>query len=383
MSKPMRSLVSARVPGQGSIKECISSDYIDQIVNYMNNFAMDVSEIFAETELADTYPDTLPDMISTRDCVQILSNIKRKNHQSPLMIGLIIGVSMRPTGFGQLGYVGMCSSTLDEALIHSGRYLSLVTPLMVFKYSHEGDRMCLELIEVEPLEEPIYVFLIGLLLGSIHAMSLFLLGDTLFKMIDDSKVTLTLGAETYPELKIVQHGPIEWHFSADKNCISFSKEKAFYPLANGNKNSLKLAVVSCDRLLAEQEAKQLQQADRLVHRVEKVLESYDASVPDLDAVAQKLCLSPRTLSRRLNAVDTSFSKVVMDVRMLKSQQLIQEGLLTIKEIAYRLGYTEVSNFSAAFKKYYGKSPGEARRKHLNQQVNLADVSKMWSREKLS
>lgn len=341
---------------------CVSSDYLAPVINYLKNCGMEVTDVLEGTIIGATYPNDIPDMLSKRDCEQIINTANTKLKQSPYMLGLCIGVSMRPTGFGQLGYVGMCSGTFDEALEHSCRFLPLVTPLMGLEYSQHDERVFLDIVELEPIGEPIYGFLIGLFLGGLRALSLFLLGDNLFNFISESTVRLKISAESYSDLVLLQQGPIDVQFGCEKNCISFSSELAFHPLLNGNESALKSAITSCERLLEERQVKQLQQKDSIIEMVYSVVEKFEGSVPDLDEVAKTLCLSPRTLSRRLKSADTSFTKVVMDIRMLKAQRLFRDGWFSIKEVSYQLGYSEVSNFSIAFKKYFGESPSEFRHK---------------------
>ena len=44
--------------------------------------------------------------------------------------------------------------------------------------------------------------------------------------------------------------------------------------------------------------------------------------------------------------------------------LLSAGELTVSEVAERLGYHEVSNFSRAFRRWFGVSPGERRGQRL-------------------
>ncbi|OUS26141.1 hypothetical protein A9Q99_19380 [Gammaproteobacteria bacterium 45_16_T64] len=340
--------------------DCLSSDYLVPLLNCLGNCAMAEEEVLAGTSLVGQYPQPISGMLSIVDCEQIINNATAKLNQSPYMLGLMIGVSMRPTGFGQLGYVGMCSSTFDEALRQSSRFLGIVTPLMSFEYTEHEERVSLKIVESGVIREPVYGFLIGLFLGSLRALSLFLLGDRLFGLIDDSSVELKVDLNTYPDLAMLQSGPIKMDFGCEENCISFSKKLALQPLLNGNEVALRSAIMACERLLEETLAKRAMETQRVVVLVKQEIERYRSANPELDDVAQVLCLSPRTLSRQLKACDTSFSRLVIDARMGKAEILFQQGMLSIKEIAYQLGYSEVSNFSIAFKKYFGQSPSEFR-----------------------
>ncbi|MBT9528602.1 MAG: AraC family transcriptional regulator, partial [Pseudomonas sp.] len=45
------------------------------------------------------------------------------------------------------------------------------------------------------------------------------------------------------------------------------------------------------------------------------------------------------------------------------EELLATGGLTLEEIAERLGYGEVSNFTHAFKRWKGLAPRQYRRRH--------------------
>ncbi|NQT13786.1 MAG: helix-turn-helix transcriptional regulator, partial [Planctomycetes bacterium] len=58
-------------------------------------------------------------------------------------------------------------------------------------------------------------------------------------------------------------------------------------------------------------------------------------------------------------------------RMQLASRLLDAPSLGLKEIASRVGYDSVSAFSAAFKRHFGTSPGDyRRRKALNESPHL-------------
>lgn len=54
----------------------------------------------------------------------------------------------------------------------------------------------------------------------------------------------------------------------------------------------------------------------------------------------------------------SFSKYVMSEKMKYCERLMRQSNIKICELAYRMGYSDASNFSRAFYKYTGKWPTE-------------------------
>jgi AraC-like DNA-binding protein len=79
------------------------------------------------------------------------------------------------------------------------------------------------------------------------------------------------------------------------------------------------------------------------------------SAPNLDSVAAALNMSNRSLQRRLQSANTSFSTVLAAVRHDLAKQYLSIGM-PLNEITFRLGYTDTSNFNRAFNNWEGVPP---------------------------
>jgi AraC-like DNA-binding protein len=73
-------------------------------------------------------------------------------------------------------------------------------------------------------------------------------------------------------------------------------------------------------------------------------------------VARALGLSRQTLYRRLKAEGITFEALLDDLRRRLALCLIREEGLSVKEAAYRLGFSDPAAFSRAFKRWTGASP---------------------------
>lgn len=60
---------------------------------------------------------------------------------------------------------------------------------------------------------------------------------------------------------------------------------------------------------------------------------------------------------------SSIKEYVQEKRMEIAKELLEEGRLTRKQIAHKLGYRMPGNFSVAFKKRFGFSPNGFRRQY--------------------
>jgi AraC-like DNA-binding protein len=81
-----------------------------------------------------------------------------------------------------------------------------------------------------------------------------------------------------------------------------------------------------------------------------------------DAVARQLGMSGRTLARRLASEGHSFSKILDDMRSALARRYLAESDMSISEIAWLLGYSEVANFTHAFHRWRGTNPRTERAK---------------------
>lgn len=83
--------------------------------------------------------------------------------------------------------------------------------------------------------------------------------------------------------------------------------------------------------------------------------------PSMAAVAKRLGTSERTLRRLLESESASFRDLVDAVRRDLALEYLRDAKANVTEIAYLLGFSEVSAFSRAFKRWYGDSPRTYRR----------------------
>src|SRR3954453_17210120 len=77
-------------------------------------------------------------------------------------------------------------------------------------------------------------------------------------------------------------------------------------------------------------------------------------------VAQKLAISTRTLSRKLRDEDVAFGDILEETRAALAKRYLAERDLPVSEIAWLLGYVEVSSFTNAFKRWTGMTPRQFR-----------------------
>ena len=77
---------------------------------------------------------------------------------------------------------------------------------------------------------------------------------------------------------------------------------------------------------------------------------------DREHVARALNMTVRTLQNKLENAGTSYQQLLDETRQELAQDYIAKKRMTVSEIAYLLGYTDISSFSRAFKRWTALSP---------------------------
>jgi len=78
-------------------------------------------------------------------------------------------------------------------------------------------------------------------------------------------------------------------------------------------------------------------------------------------VAKSVNLSPRRLGQLFKGeIGVSPMQFLRNLRMARAQALLRSSFLTIKEVTFQSGFTDVSHFVRDFKQCYGVTPSEFR-----------------------
>lgn len=280
-------------------------------------------------------------------CAAILERARRLTGEPALAVHM--GLQMRLSSHGFLGFAAMTAGTVREALDLAARYAATRTAGLGLRLYVEADTASLVLEEHVALGS----------LCEFIAMALFVgiprIGDEL-----TGKKLRGVGEVTFAEpdyLARVAHllpGPVR--FSRPANRLVFPASLLDLPLLTADPAAMELARAQCEREMIE-----LADRKSLVGRVRAAVQAHggDGSRP-LGEVARKLRTSERTLKRELAKHGTTFSAVRDDVLCQRALLLLEDHRLSIGEVAARLGYSDTANFTRAFKRWTGKTPAAFR-----------------------
>jgi len=88
-----------------------------------------------------------------------------------------------------------------------------------------------------------------------------------------------------------------------------------------------------------------------------MLRESEDSQPTLGQLARIVNLSPRTLARYLETEGVGFRDLALQVRTERAARLLREGDLSVTQVAYRLGFSDVASFVRSYRNRTGRTPG--------------------------
>ena len=147
----------------------------------------------------------------------------------------------------------------------------------------------------------------------------------------------------------------EIEFGAAVDEVNFVRRTRNLPVLNADPYLNRLLITFCEEALTRQSRTRGSFRTRVENAIVPLLPHGNAQV---EVLARQLGVSERTFARRLKSEGLTFSDLLVNLRLdLANRYLIED--LSISEVAWLLGYQEVSAFSRAFKRWTGKAPSQA------------------------
>lgn len=262
--------------------------------------------------------------------------------------GLHLAATVRTVPFNTAGYLAMSAQTLRNMLESIGRYVGLFSDMGRF-----------ELVESGSVAVVTFDLSGGLAPNRTHSdfwMIYFI------RSVDDlvgwKLPILEIGfrhAEPQDTSEYERVLPANYRFGQRDNYFTF--DKSFLDRENLNADPV------VHQILEDQANRQLNdlKGQAVLQRVRRaIFDAFPASNIELEGVAASLGMTARTIQRHLAKDKTSFRQLVDQSRRDYAESTLRETDQPISEIAYRLGYLDLSSFYRAFKRWNGTTPVEFR-----------------------
>jgi AraC-like DNA-binding protein len=288
-------------------------------------------------------------------CSTVVERARRLTRQPALAFAM--GLHMRLSWHGFLGFAAMTSGTVREAIDIAQRFIRTRTSAFELSIYVEGSVASLvleERVSLGPLRE----FTVIMLLVGIGQIAKDFTGRGLSGVAECAFPQPAYATELLARAEDMGAGVMRFDRPAHR--LVFDASILDLPVVTSDPAAMELARAQCDRELAIQ-AQAVTEGATVLGRVRAALglRSGDG-FRSLDEVARKLHVSTRTLKRRLAEQGSSFSEVLDEVRRQRALLLLEDRRLALEDVAGRLGYSDVANFTRAFRRWTGQTPAAFR-----------------------
>jgi AraC-like DNA-binding protein len=252
---------------------------------------------------------------------------------------------------GVLAYLAACADSLEEAVLLLKRYASVVCNGFTIELERDADAVVI-MLHVSDKAWRRCRHLSEFFLARIVKSGRLVTGTHLRPL-----AVQFAHAPGQSDLECRRYFGCEVAFAAGIDAIKLPKDVLALPIPTADSRLGLLLRHYADELL-----RQVQPADResLVGKATSVvarrLASGDVSLHD---VAGRLHMTERTLRPRLRESGLPFNELVKRVRRDLANEWLQHGEFNVKHISYLLGYSDAAAFSRAYKRWTGRSPGQA------------------------
>lgn len=277
-------------------------------------------------------------------------------------IGLLVGMELGWCFFGPLGYVVECSPSLHEAGIAFRRFQAIAQPYYALVPGTVRQTGVLETSDwyvdsIVPLpankvSHEIVRFELEFRLAT-YLRICDLCGD---KSVDDPSVHVRLGypEPTYSALyNSLPCASITFGCAATQ--VAMHRDFLCNPWREYRRPAFCQLVERCEEVLRRDNLAQPYSEMVRAH----INEAFNRTVT-LEEIAERLCVTPRTLGRRLAYEGTTFRAILHHVRMEMTMEYLRLSQLSVEEIAELMGFSCASSLRRAVKRWSGWTAGEIR-----------------------
>jgi AraC-like DNA-binding protein len=149
----------------------------------------------------------------------------------------------------------------------------------------------------------------------------------------------------------------EIEFDANIDEVLFAPKVRDMPLVSADVYLNKLLIRYCEEALARRPTNRSPFRSSVENAIVPLLPHGKARA---EVISRGLGVSQRTLARRLSSEQISFSGVLENLKKDLAKRYLADQGLSISQVAWLLGYQEVSSFTHAFKRWTNKTPRQTR-----------------------
>lgn len=255
------------------------------------------------------------------------------------------------TTHAMVGYALLSQMTIGDAVRMGVEFSQIVVPVYRGELTIEDGSAIIDIRMDMPVEEGLYRYAYDLALVSVWSGMRSLMGGTW----PDVELWFDYPEPEYHAAYRERLPACRFDMGANQICFPASQlDKRI------NTGDPVMAQLMLERAQREREVRTRQASQDIVSLVSGRLLRSDSGYPDLESVASQLCMSTRTLKRKLQQSGSGFQVLLDAARQRDAMRLLGQSAQSVEDIAAWLGYAEPASFTHAFRRWTGMTPSEWR-----------------------
>lgn len=342
--------MAANTPGTPMWDVARSAATSRHIIETATQHGLDAAESLSGTGLSlRDLTDPATEVQSAQELAIIRNMIARLGNLPGL--GIETGSRYNLADTGILGYALMASPTFGDAIDVACRYVALTASYLRLAAPEVTDTEAVIAFDDAQLPADVRQFLVE----RDFAMLLRILPLLIGSSAPPVTFRLELADLQLPaDLVEVENLSITVE-KTSRNAVIIPADLVTRPMPAADPQTAAICIRQCEELLNRRRTRRGVSA---AVRMRMIQDS--ARIPSMATVARELCITERTLHRRLAAEGTSYRALLDEVRATLAAELLDSGL-TVEQTAHRLGYTETAAFTHAHTRWNGHPPSRRKR----------------------
>ncbi|MBS0342607.1 MAG: helix-turn-helix domain-containing protein [Proteobacteria bacterium] len=262
--------------------------------------------------------------------------------------GAEVGWAITGAAHGPMGLAAMTSATLADAMSTVARYAPTRNRMFDYRHSRGGDEEVLSM----PVRMPL-----GAYQPFLQAATLYAIFNVFRAVLDDAalqRVAICLPWADGPGGALgaaARRYPVR--FGSDELAIRFPHALASQRLSSADADTHQRL-----RRAGDEELTKL--SGSVAARVRHLLHQAQPDWPTLEDIAQVLCISRRTLLRKLKSEGLSYQDLLDEAHNELACWYLRHTTLSLAQVSAKIGFSEQANFSRSFRRWQGLTPSDYR-----------------------
>ncbi len=288
-------------------------------------------------------------LIEPRECRKVITNMMAVSNDPG--IGFEVGRLVEPQDLGIAGYAVLSSRDMRQVLNLWNRYSGpLIGMISRMELQEEAGGGLVAVVMEPDRADPIYAFCVEELMAMMFKLGAQLAGEP--PAVERVEFSYPAPRHSYLYHELFRC-PIQ--FDGERSSASLERDWLDRPSSTNDEEFNQICISHCGKILH-----QIENSTSIVSRIRSLLLHNPREMPKLETVAQSMGQSARSLRRHLQSEGSNYQQIVDEFRRDLAIEYLNSTHMSVKEIAYALGYTDHAAFRKAFKIWTGQPPVEYR-----------------------